>query len=377
MVALQSRFAGDARAVALIAAGVLGFAGIAAAQNEPQWKSLVEAANKEGEVQVIVGPGASFREGVEGFAKSFPNIKLNVTGQHIRDALPRILREREAGVYSADVMIGAVGAGVFSEWIPKGVLTPLKPHLIRADVLDESKWICGLNWGWMDKSKEYNVGFSATALPGLYVNRDQVPETQLPFDSPVETLAKKEFQGKISWEDPRELGSGQNAAALFLRLRSEEFLTNLIKEQKPVFTRDGRQQVDWAVRGRYPIALGLNATILKEFQTDGLGKNVQPIKFKDGDMIIPGFGVLAMFDKAPHPNAAKVFANWMLTQEAQEQYHKATNDNSRRKDVPFFSPQTAPKDVKCDTALDLQKEDFAEIRSRGGKVSAAAYEQAK
>ena len=87
--------------------------------------------------------------------------------------------------------------------------------------------------------------------------------------------------------------------------------------------------------------------------------------------------MLAMFDKAPHPNAAKVFANWMLTQEAQDQYHKATNDNSRRTDVPFYNPQTAPKDVKCDTALDLQKEDFAEIRARGGKVAAAAYEQVK
>lgn len=366
-------------AFSIVICALFGSPGLAVAQAgwEKQWEALVEAGNREGQVNVIVPPGPSFREGVTGFSKAFPSIKLNVISQHIRDALPRILREREAGINSADVMVGAVGAGVFREWIPKGILAPLKPALIHGDVLDDSKWLCGLPWGWMDKGKVYNIGFSAVSLPGLYVNRDMLSEAILPDGAPLETLMKAELRGKISWNDPRELGSGQNIAALFLRNRNEQFLRDFVSQQKPIFTRDERQQVDWIARGRYPVAMGLNTTILADFQKEGIGKNVVALGIKDADMFLPGFGVMALFDKAAHPNAAMVFANWLLTREGQEQYHRAAGENSRRIDVPAFNKATAPKNLNCGTALDLQKEEFADLRSAGGKVSADAYEKAR
>ena len=40
-----------------------------------------------------------------------------------------------------------------------------------------------------------------------------------------------------------------------------------------------------------------------------------------------------MINQAPHPNAAKVFINWLLSQEGQTVYAKATLYNSRRTDV--------------------------------------------
>ena len=373
-----------ARPAALFAAALLfgvAQAPDAAAQGagwQQQWNGWVEAAKKEGEVIVIVGPGQSFRDGVMGFAKAYPDIKLSVSGQHIRDVLPRVLREREAGIYSADVMIGAVGAGVFLEWIPKGVLTDIKSTLIRGDVLDDKNWLCGFGWGWMDKAKKYNIGFSASATPDVWVNREQVSEADLPkAASSFKQLMAEKLAGKISWQDPRELGQGQNVSALIMKAHGEDFLKEFIVKQKPIFTRDTRQQAEWIIRNRYPIAMGLDETLLGEFKKEGLGQKVEPIHFAEGSTMIPGFGVMAMFDKAPHPNAAKVFANWMLTREAQEEYHRATRQNSRRTDVPTFAQSSVPQASACEAAVDLQKEEFAPLRGGSGKVAAAAYEQVR
>jgi ABC-type Fe3+ transport system substrate-binding protein len=342
------------------------------------WDQLVEAAKKEGELTVVTPPGQSFRDGiVSGFTKAYPTIRLSVSAQHIRDVLPKILRERDAGVYSTDAMVGGVGGGVFQEWIPKGVLVPLKAQLIRADVTDDSKWFCGLDWGWMDKGKAYVLGFVTGATSQISVNRDAISEAEFPAVASFNELMNPKWKGKISWQDPRELGGGQNVSALILRSHGEQFLRRLITEQKPVFTRDNRQQVEWLVRNRYPIGLAADDTILGDFKKDGLGRRVETVQFKESNILIPGFSVLSVFDKAPHPNAAKLFANWLLTREGQDAYTSATRQNSRRLDVPPYAGVPAPSGSACKTAIDMQKEEYAALRGQSGKVAAGAYEEAR
>jgi ABC-type Fe3+ transport system substrate-binding protein len=36
-----------------------------------------------------------------------------------------------------------------------------------------------------------------------------------------------------------------------------------------------------------------------------------------------GYGMMAMFNRAPHPNAAKVFVNWLASKEGMESYSRA------------------------------------------------------
>ena len=55
----------------------------------------------------------------------------------------------------------------------------------------------------------------------------------------------------------------------------------------------------------------------------------------------PGFGAVALMDKAPHPNAAIVYLNWLLSKEGQTEYAKSGR-NSRRLDVPPSDPTRGP-----------------------------------
>src|SRR5438445_1243164 len=150
----------------------------AASATSGSWDDIVAAARKEGKIEVLVGPGTNFREGVQPFTSAYPGIELNAKGEHIRDALPRILRERQGGIYSADAMIGAIGAGVFEQWIPQGVLDPLDSALLLPDVKDDSKWRGGLSAVWEDKAKKYVFGFISSAQPStVHVNGDALAES--------------------------------------------------------------------------------------------------------------------------------------------------------------------------------------------------------
>jgi len=54
---------------------------------------------------------------------------------------------------------------------------------------------------------------------------------------------------------------------------------------------------------------------------------------------------LAVLDKPAHPNAAKLFVNWLLTKEGQTIFAAAFGYPSRRVDVPqdLFDPRLFPR----------------------------------
>jgi len=113
----------------------------------------------------------------------------------------------------------------------------------------------------------------------------------------------------------------------------EEFLRNLLSKQDVIVTDDNRQQVEWVVRGRYPIAVGFSLTLLIPFEKQGLGKNVVAVEDKV-IRTVGGSGLICLFEGAPHPNAAKVYVNWLLSQKTQTMLTKNIEHNSRRIDVP-------------------------------------------
>jgi iron(III) transport system substrate-binding protein len=53
-----------------------------------------------------------------------------------------------------------------------------------------------------------------------------------------------------------------------------------------------------------------------------------------GGSTTAGFGSLMLINRAPHPNAAKVFINWLLGKEGQTAFSKASGYPSRRMDAP-------------------------------------------
>jgi iron(III) transport system substrate-binding protein len=58
-----------------------------------------------------------------------------------------------------------------------------------------------------------------------------------------------------------------------------------------------------------------------------------------------GFGIVVVMNKAPHPNAARVFANWIASKEGQTIYSQTQLQAPVRNDIDptWVPPQLLPK----------------------------------
>jgi iron(III) transport system substrate-binding protein len=303
------------------------------------WNAVVAAANGEGEVDVHGGPGKLYEEVLtEGFRLVYPQIKIVFSGSSGRDAIPQIMREREGGLYKWDVYVGGTPS-ILQALMPAGAFVPLRPALILPEVTDDKDWFGGLGLGWMDKAKTYVLGFEATVTPPVLVNWDFVKRDDL---KSYQDLLAPRFAGKIVWDDPRLPGAGVGVAQRLLNNFGADFLKRLYAEQKIVYISTPRQQAEWMVRGTYPIGLGAAVEELKIFQAQGLGTNISGI---DAQLPHPtmstGFGTVSMLEHAPHPNAATVYINWLLSKAGQTDWGK-TGHNSRRIDIPHVDPPSFP-----------------------------------
>ena len=101
--------------------------------------------------------------------------------------------------------------------------------------------------------------------------------------------------------------------------------------------RDFRQGPDWLATGKFAICFFCDVDILKQqgLPVDTFGPHV----FKEGGGVVQQFGTLTFVDHAPHPNAAKVFINWLLSRRGQivlqkTQANAESPADSLRIDVP-------------------------------------------
>ena len=313
----------------------------APSRSQTEWDRVVKAARSEGKV-VIAGPsGLQWRNATMMFESDYPGVGVEFMGGLGRDHVTRLLAERRGGQFQWDVLIVGAATGVSLK--PESVLDPLTGALVLPDVLNDRAWLGGFADGWMDREQRLVYCFMAEAPPEVYVNRDFVTEREL---SRVEDLVDPKWRGKISWNEPRSPGGGSLQAANLLYLLGEDFLRRLLR-QDIAPAEDLRQQTDWIVRGKFPIAMSLDYRFLAEFQKNGVGLNVVPLAPDSpagGALrLSPGSGCIMLINRAPHPNAARVFINWLLSRKGQNDYVKETMVSSRRLDVIHGREIARPK----------------------------------
>jgi iron(III) transport system substrate-binding protein len=328
-------------------------------EGQAEWDGVVQAACREGALQINVPSGTGPREGIAAFQEAYPCIRLEVTQLSSGDYEARVSAERSVGQYSFDVSIRGVSAAIFLRRIPDGWYAPIKPYLVWPDVLDDSKWLGGLNAAFQDAGATYVFGFNYYTQNSIYVNHDFIPEAGI---ARFADLVKPEFKGKIAAVDPTRTSSGTNQLSTVYRALGADVLRRLVKEQDLVGTADRRQAAEWLVRGRYPIGIGIASSELEPFEREGLTRGIK--RLRDPELIGagPGDGTLVVMDSAPHPNATKVFMNWFLSREGQTKFNSKALFNSRRLDVPPGEPETQVDPTKLDRYFNPSNEQNADVR---------------
>ena len=304
-----------------------------------EWESILAAAKKEGKVAVI-GPVGSDRRDVlvEPFQKKY-GITVDYFGDRGSGIGPRLSAERGAGQYLWDVVVTGTTTGLLT-LVPRGMLDPIEPVLILPDFKDPKHWRGGAP-EFVDPGKRFLV-MTPSQRGTLFVN----PKVTKPQEiKSYKDLLNPKWKKKIVIDDPTRGGPGQ-ATFTFFYLHPElgPIFIRALAKQEPTVLRDYTQQIDGIVREKYSILIGVSDIVAEERMKDGLPIAIlDPRQIKEGSDISPGSGGLGLFNRAPHPNAAKVYINWLLSKDGQTGFAKVNGYISARLDVPTdHSPWRVP-----------------------------------
>jgi iron(III) transport system substrate-binding protein len=298
----------------------------AIAYDSPAWRELIAAARQEGKLVLASGPTPAMRQNLPRAFKERFGVEIEYLGGRSSDLANRLENERAAGVYSIDAIIG--GGDTVIRMYQGGWFDPIRP-LLLPEPADPAGWRNG-RLPFLDPEDSFMLELEGSVTGVVAINSDLVNEAEIrTFDD----LLNPKWRGKISAEDPQTAGSGQNRAIYVYALKGDEYFQRLYVGQQPAFSRDTRQIGDWLARGTYPITLGLNVNDLEPMEQDGLPVKLLGTLDSTG-YVTGGFSVLGLFSGAPHPNAARLFVNWITSPEGQQVHADAEKQAPMRRDVP-------------------------------------------
>jgi len=313
----------------------------AAAQKTEQnprakWEETVRKADKEGKLSIYMSRGGEFHKIIRVFHKEYPKIRVNLVtgGGHYAS---RILSERRANKYLADLVVTGPGSPYYVLYRGK-FLDPIKPTLILPEVADTSKWWRGKHH-YIDPEDKYVFVFMGPVSAGVvYYNTNRVNPSEF---KTYQDLLNPKWKGKLLMEDPRAPGAARLGLRViyYLPELGPKFLRRLFGEMDVTLTRDRRQSVDWLAVGKYPLCM---------FCSDGRYAKAQGLPVDDfrtvdwlkKPAVAPGgTSTMALLNRAPHPNAATVFINWLLSRKGQTTLQDVLNPTGRvyesmREDIP-------------------------------------------
>ena len=328
-----------------------------------RWDQTVAAAKKEGEINISGPSGRGWRDYLMKFQEAYPEITVKITPSAGRSFWPRVMKEYEVGQYLWDVRIGGTD-NLSYKLKGQGYLDSVRKELILPEVADEKYWWGGMDTVFVDKERKYYLAFVLYEQTIAQYNKKLIPG-----DLTFEEVLDPKWSGKITMAEPHG-GSPLSGGSVLYKVYGEQYIRKLITDQKLVISKEPRQQMQWMISGRYPITFGLPTAALVEYnKARGVANSDDEIgRIKGPRTYSHGVGAISLPAKRPHPNAAAVFINWLLTKETQTGLMKAVKLNSRRNDVPLGDPGSAVDTAKLSEYFGSQVEEMQEYQDKTAEL---------
>jgi iron(III) transport system substrate-binding protein len=209
------------------------------------------------------------------------------------------------------------------------MLEPMESFWILTEVKDPKQW-----WGghvFMDNVTGTRLFYSFIATKsteGYWYNTTLAKPEEL---GSLDDFLDPKWRGKIGLSDPRVAGSGLSVWSFLWENKGEEYLKKLVQQDLFV-TQNLRQLAEALAKAKLAFTLGIGVAQTEPFVKAGLPVKSLP-EPREGSPSSNGYGSLAILKNPPHPNAAKIFVNWLLSKEGQELYSRTLLHGTRRLDV--------------------------------------------
>lgn len=321
------------------------------------WEKDVVQAKKQGRLVIYTGIDPQTREPLSKTFKEKFGIDIEWLVGRGNDIAEKILRERRAGLYLQDLYIGG-GNTVFTFLKPADAVIPLGTWLSLPEVTDVKNWY-GREFPFGDRDQTVFTFLNYVGTD-IGINTDMVKPGEI---TSHKDLLNPKWKDKIILNDPTIMGSSGKWAIFIGHYVPElgwDFHRSLTK-QNPTIMRDERVMAESVARGKFPIVIGVERQV-REFKSMGLPAEPIALK-KDGTYMSSGYGNVAVMKNAPHPEATKIFLNWLLTREGQTIITTTQIKQSSRLDTPTdHLQQTREEVIKAGgRLLNSSTEEFNEV----------------
>ena len=310
---------------------------------ETLWASddqLIAGAKKEGEVSLYLSTNLTDANGMmQRFKQKYPFVNVGLFRADNEKLLNRILTEASAGKFNADVIL----ISSFE------VRVLMQKKLLQKYLTPESRFYPE---GFTDKDGYWTSVYSIPRVMSYntkLVRPDAAPKN-------YDDLLQPKWKGNVGLSDSAILWY-----AGFLKFYGDEKGREYMKKlsaQKPAF-RDSETVISQLLAaGEFPLG------VTYSHQVVSLKKKGAPVDWiRTMQPIVTGLKPISLSSKATHPNAGKLFIDFVLSKEGQELI-RSFNRLPSRVDVPSELKEGAqlyPADPLWGDSYGKYVEEFREI----------------
>jgi ABC-type Fe3+ transport system substrate-binding protein len=288
--------------------------------------AVIDAAKKEGEVvwystQII---SQLVRPLAAAFEKKYPGVKVRYTRANAGEVAVKILNESHAGQVQVDVLDGT------------STVVPLKQQ--------------GYVLQWQpDAAKAYPALYKDPAgywvASNLYINTPGYNTSLVPPGTEPKTyddLLDPKWRGKMAWGALPSTSASEGFIGTVLAERGEDqgmaYLRAFSKQKVANVAASAREVLDQVIAGEYALALQIfnhHAVIS--------AKKGAPVDWIKMEPATGSLSVIAIHKSAPHPNAAKLLVDFIISREGQEVF-RAAEYLPADPAVPALDPTLKPEE---------------------------------
>jgi iron(III) transport system substrate-binding protein len=297
------------------------------------WEKTLQAAKQEGQVSIYAALGPYHPQIFAEFQKDYPEIKATVTHGSSNRISPRLFAERRAGKYLADTYLG--GPTSLYSFYKNDLFDPLAPILVLPEVVDTSLWWERKHF-YIEPERKY-IFINEGSVSGFTITYNTQLAKPAEFKSYWDLFQPK-WKGKIVTLDARDPGFGASELR-YLYYHPElgpEFIRRLFGEMDAVLSREHQQAINWVGAGKVTLCVFCRDGFASHAKAQGLPVDyINHNDLKEMPRLRGSASAITLVNKAPHPNAAKVFINWFLSRRGQIVYQDSHGDrDSLRIDIP-------------------------------------------
>jgi iron(III) transport system substrate-binding protein len=332
----------------LAALGLAVFAGAVSPVPASAQDARLEAAKKEGKVVWYTSLALSSSEKVAKlFEATYPGIKVEVHRTGSQRILQRVMQELQANIKNVDV-IHTSDAGHY-------VLLKEKKLLMKYTPAGVERFPAAF------KDKDgYHYGLRATVNVIAY-NTKSVSAAEAPRT--WKDLLDPKWKGKLVTAHPGYSGVISTHVLALVHLYGWDYFKQLA-QNRPMLVQSAVDPSGVVASGERPVAA--NGGDYTFYQVKKKGNPVEIVFPKDGVPLVISPTAIAAF--APHPNAAKLFTDFIFSREVQQVLADSEGLYTGHPEVKY------PADQPKLSELNLLQVDPEELEKRNEEIKARFVE---